>query len=76
MWLPARLADAGDEPRQRQLAEADSANAELSEEGARTSAPAATIVLSDAELRLPLALLNHGLSRHYLISLKKVLLIV
>jgi hypothetical protein len=75
MWLPARLADTWDETRERQFAKADSAHAEFSEEGARTTAPAAPIVLPDAEPRLPLALLNHGFSRHYLISLKRVSLI-
>jgi hypothetical protein len=69
---PAGLSHAGYESRQRQLTEAYSADAEFSEEGARTSAPAAPVVLADAEFRLPLALLYHGLSRHYLISLKKL----
>src|SRR6266480_1407646 len=63
-WLPACLADARDISRQRHLSETDSAEAELSQESAGSSAPAAAIVLPHRELRLPLALLYHGLTRH------------
>src|SRR6266550_2567757 len=73
---PARLAHAGNHSRKRELTETDSAHAELSQKGARTSAPAAAVVLPDAELRLPLALLYHGLSRHYLFSRKKLPMII
>src|SRR3982751_6101095 len=38
-WLPAGLADARDIARQRHLSETDSADAELSEERTRSSAP-------------------------------------
>jgi hypothetical protein len=68
-WLPAGLADARDVTRQRHLPETDSAESELSQESAGSSAPAAAIVLPYLELRLPLALLYHGLSRHYNLSL-------
>ena len=39
-------------------------SAELSQERARSAAPAAAVVLPHLELRLPLALLHHGLTRH------------
>src|SRR5512141_1242077 len=61
---PAGLAHAGNHSLQRQFAETDSANSKFPEEGARASAPSAAIVLPDAELRLPLALLNHGFPCH------------
>src|SRR5450756_1756922 len=67
-WLPACLADARDVARQRHLSETDSAEPELSQESARSSAPSAAIVLPHRELRLPLALLHHGLTRHYNLS--------
>src|SRR5258705_3838361 len=63
-WLPARLADARDVSRQRHLSETDSAESELSQESAGSTAPPAAIVLPHLELRLPLALLYHGLSCH------------
>src|SRR5436190_18870735 len=63
-WLPARLAHAGDVARQRQVSETDSADAEFSQERARSSAPPTPVVLTHSELRLPLALLHHGLTRH------------
>src|SRR3954470_23789284 len=59
--LPACLSDARNHPRQGQLPEADSAQAEPAQERARPAAPAAAIVLPHGELRLPLALLDHGL---------------
>src|SRR5438128_1545390 len=62
--LPARLADARDIARERKISEADSADAELSQESTGPAASAAAVVLPDAELRLPLALLYHGFSRH------------
>src|SRR5438876_1201635 len=67
-WLPARLAYTRDVTRERKISETDSADAELSQERARSSAPAAAIVLPHSELRLPLALLHHGLTRHYNLS--------
>src|SRR5437588_12505229 len=62
--LPACLAYARDVPRQRQLAETDSADAKGAQERPRPAAACAAVVLSDAELRLPLALLHHGFARH------------
>src|SRR4051812_17981171 len=64
LCLPARLAHAGDHPRQRQLAEANAAEPEATQKRARTAAPAAAVVLAYLELRLPLALLDHGLTSH------------
>src|SRR6266571_7114990 len=64
-WLPACLTDAGDVTRQRLLPETDSAEAELSQECAGSSASPATVMLSHLELRFPLALLYHGFTRHY-----------
>src|SRR6476659_2798727 len=63
--LPARLPHARDHPEQRQLAEADAAEAEAAQEGARAPAATTPVVLPDLELRLPLALLDHGLTSHY-----------
>src|SRR4051812_36263462 len=63
-WLPASLSHARDQSRKCKLAEADSADAELSQECARSAAALTAIVLSHFELRLPLALLYHGLTRH------------
>jgi hypothetical protein len=68
-WLPARLADARDVARQRLLSETDSAKPELSQESAGSSAAPTPIVLSHRELWFALALLYHGLSRHYNLSL-------
>src|SRR4051812_12382554 len=62
--LPARLAHARDHPEQRKLAEADAAEAETAQERARSSAASAAIVLTNGELRLPLALLDHGFTGH------------
>src|SRR3984893_18352362 len=67
-WLPARLADARDITRERLLSETDSAKPELPQESARSPAPPAAIVLAYGELRLPLALLYHGLTCHYNLS--------
>jgi hypothetical protein len=67
-WLPAGLADARDVTRQRHLPETDSAESELSQESARSSAAPTPIVFAHGELRLALALLYHGLTRH-LVSL-------
>src|SRR3954469_7205375 len=67
-WLPARLADARDIARQRHLSETNSADAKLPQECAGSSAPSAAVVLTHAELRLPLALLHHGFTRHYNLS--------
>src|ERR1700681_269314 len=67
-WLPARLANARDVTRQRLLSETDSAKPELSQESARPSAPQATVMLPHSELEFALALLHHGLTRHYNLS--------
>src|SRR5438045_5171858 len=50
-WLPARLANARDVARECKVSEADSADAELSQERAGSPAPAATVVLPHPELR-------------------------
>src|SRR5687767_13134114 len=50
--LPAGLAHAGELPGVRHLAQADPAQAELAEDGVRTTAPLATGVATDGELRL------------------------
>src|SRR5262249_32321745 len=52
--LPARLADARNLARQRQLPEADAAERELSNEGTRTTAELASVVSADRELWGPL----------------------
>src|SRR5215210_631408 len=70
--LPARLADARDVSRQRHLTETDSADAELAQQRARSSAAPAAIVLPDSEFRLPLALFHHGRTCHQLFSLLKI----
>src|ERR1043166_1352270 len=66
MWslLPAGLADAGDHARERQLPETNPAQPETAEERARAAAARAPVVLADGELRLPLALLDHGFTGH------------
>src|SRR5260221_1346398 len=69
--LPACLAYPRNHPQQCELTEADSAEAEPPHESARTSAPAAPIVLPHGELRLPLALLDHGLPSHRSLSFLK-----
>src|SRR5688572_17286389 len=69
---PARLRDARDQPVQRQLTEADAADAELPNECARPAAALAAVVLPHLELRLALALLDHGFTRHYDLSSLKV----
>src|SRR5688572_1455910 len=71
MWLssPARLADPGDLSLQGHLTEADPAQAELADEGARPAAAAATIVASHLELRLALGLLDQALLGHACLSL-------
>jgi hypothetical protein len=51
--LPARLDDAGNLSLERQCTEAQTANAELAQETARSPAELAPIVLAAAELRLP-----------------------
>src|SRR5262245_19168273 len=62
--LPARLDDARDLARERQLTEADAAHLELAEVAAGPPAPAAAGVLADRELRLPLGLGNEGQLGH------------
>src|SRR5204863_1306994 len=71
-WLPARLANARDVARECEVSETDSADTELSQKSARPAASSATIVLSDAEFRLPLRLFYHGLSCHLHLSQKKI----
>ena len=66
--LPARLANPGDHSLEGQLAEADSAQSKPAEEGARTAAPATAVMNADLKLRLPLALLDHGLPSHRSLS--------
>src|SRR5581483_9753775 len=61
---PARLPHARDHPLERQIAEADAAEAELPQVAARTPAALATVPLPHPELRLPLALLDHRLTSH------------
>src|SRR5687767_3310258 len=61
---PARLLDARDQPVQRQLAEADTADAELPNERAGPATALTAVVLAHHELRLALALLDHGFTRH------------
>src|SRR5688572_5307073 len=60
MWLlsPARLLDARDQPVQRQLAEADTADAELPNERTRPATTLTAVMLPHHELRFPLALLD------------------
>src|SRR6476646_5915625 len=67
-WLPACLANARDIARQRHLSETDSAEAEFPQERSGSPAPSTTVVLPYGELRLPLALLHHGLTCHYNLS--------
>jgi hypothetical protein len=54
--LPARLRHAGDRALVRELAQADPAESELAEHGARPSAPVAARVVADAVLLRPLLL--------------------
>src|SRR5690606_40368337 len=61
---PARLADPGDLPLQGHLSEADPADAELADEGARPAAPLAAVVAAHLELGLALGLLDQRLLRH------------
>src|ERR1700694_3512551 len=67
-WLPARLANARDVARQRLLSETDSAQPELSQERAGSAAASTTVMLPHRELGFALALLHHGLTRHYNLS--------
>src|ERR1700722_2681773 len=66
--LPTGLAHARQEPVQRHIPEADSAQAELAEEGAGATAPLAAVVLPNSELGLALALLDHCLTSHLSLS--------
>src|SRR5688572_15404073 len=50
--LPRRLGETGDLTRQRALAEANTAHLKPPQEGARTPAERATVVLANGELRL------------------------
>jgi hypothetical protein len=63
--LPGRFTDAWNHALQRQLAEANTTEAEPAQERARATAPTAAIVLADGELRLPLALFDHGFTGHF-----------
>src|SRR5688500_10285425 len=51
LQLPAALGHAGDVPFERQLAEAEPAQRELPEEGARAAAPLTAVPQADLELR-------------------------
>src|SRR5262245_28388546 len=62
--LPARFHDARDLPRQRQLAEADAAQAEVTQVAARTPAAMAAGVGANLELRCSLPLLDDRLLGH------------
>src|SRR5688572_9014859 len=61
---PARLAHARDLALEGHLAEADAAESELAEEGARPAAAPATIVAAHLELRLALRLFDQRLLGH------------
>src|SRR3954468_17678596 len=63
--LPAGLADAGELPRVRHLPQADPAQAELAEDRVRTTAPLATGVSANLELRLAVRLLDQSLLGHW-----------
>src|SRR5262245_41099629 len=65
---PARLAHAGDLPLQGHLTEADPADAEFADEGARPTAALATVVAAHRELRLTLGLLDQALLGHAVLS--------
>lgn len=67
--LPARLAHTGNEPVERHIAEANTAEAKLSQKRARPAAALAAIVLPYRELRLPLAFLDHCFPSHSFLSL-------
>src|SRR3989442_10619360 len=56
LGLPARLDDAGDVARERQLAEADAAHLELPQVRPGAAAGAAAVVLAHPELRLAIGL--------------------
>src|SRR5262245_33806358 len=62
--LPAALDDARDLARERQLAEADAAHAEVTQERARPATAVATVVRAHLELRSALPLLDDRLLRH------------
>src|SRR4051812_5963575 len=64
LFLPARLSDARDHSLERQLAETDSAESEATQERPRPAATSAAVVDAHLELRLPLALLDHGFTGH------------
>src|SRR5262249_814654 len=64
--LPAGLANAGDETAQSELAEANTAEPELAQIRTRAAAALTAIVLPHRELRRPLRLLDHCLTRHVL----------
>src|SRR4051812_46797293 len=68
--LPRRLAHAGNHSRQRQLAETNTTETEAAQKRPRTAATTAAVMLTHGELRLPLALLDHGLTSHCKLSLK------
>src|SRR6478672_8252536 len=73
MWPPSptRLGHARDLAGVSQLAEADAAQHELAEHGARAAAALAAGVGPYLELRLALLLLDERLFRHYCPSLRK-----
>jgi hypothetical protein len=61
---PTRLSNAGDLSPQRQLAEADPAQAELAHVCPRATAPVAAVHPSRAELRVPVRFLDQRFSCH------------
>src|SRR3954447_21476646 len=64
LLLPGRLADAGQFAGVRHLPQADPAQAELAEDRVRATAPLATGVSADGELRLAVRLLDQSLLGH------------
>src|SRR3954462_4293656 len=65
LLLPRRFGHAGDLALVRELAQADAADAELAEDGARAAAPPAARVGPDLVPLRPGGLRDHGLLRHY-----------
>src|SRR5580704_4339256 len=65
--LPARLADAGYETVEGQLAEADAAEPEFAKERASATTALAAIVLPHRELRRPLGFFDHCFTSHELL---------
>src|SRR5688500_19232820 len=62
--LPAQLRDAGQHAQERSLPEADAAQREPSQQGARPSAHVAAVIRAHLELRSALRLCDHRLLGH------------